>query len=230
MKRTTKKFLPIAIFALAFITYLLPCAFTNKTAKEQDSVCIHVSDGDTIKVKIKGETVKVRLNGIDAPELKQRFGEKSQKYLSDLIFNKQVKVNGHSKDKYGRLLGTVYLNGENINLTMLKQGMAWDFKHYNAGTEYTKAEQEAKAKRRGLWADEAPIAPWVYRHPEKFGATDRIATEKQRPEAINALYWISNSGKTHNRNCKQFLDNSGTGTYSNTPGPVDAKCCGGAGR
>ncbi len=230
MKSITKKSLPLILLIIALVSYLLPGVFTNKPLKELDTVCVRVSDGDTININVNGETKKVRLLGIDAPELKQSFGAESQEYLSGLILNKRITVKGNAEDKYGRLLGTVYLNGENINLTMIRQGMAWDFKQYNAGREYTAAEEEAVAARRGLWSDPAPLAPWEFRHPEKYGEIERIATESNRPEAVNALYWISNSGKTHNRNCKQFLGNSGTGTYSNTPGPVDAKCCGGAER
>ncbi len=195
-----------------------------------EGVCTRVSDGDTITVRAGNVTEKVRLNGIDAPEYKQPSGAESREYLSGRILYKQVRVEGRSRDRYGRLLGTVYLGTENINLTMLREGWAWDYVQYNAGAEYTKAEREARAAKRGLWATSAPLPPWEFRHPERYGHTERIAAEKGRPEAATARYWISKAGKTHNRRCRHFLGNKNTGHYSNTPSRVDAKCCGGAGR
>ncbi len=195
-----------------------------------EGVCVRVSDGDTITIESAGHKEKVRLNGIDAPESTQPGGQEARQYLVERILNKQVRLEGSSRDRYGRLLGTVYLDSENINLAMIRAGWAWDYVSYHAGAEYTRAEKEARAARRGLWSKPAPLPPWEFRHPERYGHMARMAAEKGRPEAATALYWISNSGKTHNRRCKRFLDNFGTGYYGNTPGSLDAKCCGGAGR
>ncbi len=217
--------LPFRLLRVLFVCLLLAVPLYAL-----EGVCVRVSDGDTITILAGARKEIVRLNGIDAPESRQVGGQEARQYLADSILNKHVRIEGSSRDRYGRLLGTVYLGSENINLAMIRAGWAWDYVRYNAGAEYTQAEQEARFRQRGLWAKAASLPPWEFRHPERYGHTKRIAAETSRPEAISAQYWISNSGKTHNRRCKHFLGNSGTGHYSNTPSPVDAKCCGGAGR
>ncbi len=193
-----------------------------------EGVCIRVADGDTITIKAGNVEEKIRLDGIDAPESSQPSGREAKQYLSGRVLKQTVRVEGSQRDRYGRLLGTVYVGGKNINLEMLRKGWAWDYVQYSKGGEYTLAEREARQAKRGLWAESSPLPPWEYRHPERYGHSKRIAAEKGRPEAATAMYWISNSGKTHNRRCKQFLGNKGTGHYSDTPSGVDAKCCGGA--
>ena len=67
------------------------------------------------------------------------------------------------KDKYGRILGTVYLNNQDINIQQVKDGFAWVYKRYSKNTIYYKAEKEAQNKRKGLWQEKNPIEPWIYR-------------------------------------------------------------------
>ena len=193
--------------------------------------CLRVSDGDTITIAAEGRKEKVRLIGIDAPELRQEGGPEARQYLEKRILNRRVKVEGETRDRYGRLLGTVYLGEENINLSLVREGHAWDYKAYSAGPAYIRAERAARAARRGLWAQEDAMEPWNYRKAERSAAyTPHAASPAPRSEAATALYWVSNSGKTHNRSCRHFRDNPGSGYYTNTPSPRDAKCCGGAGR
>jgi endonuclease YncB( thermonuclease family) len=85
---------------------------------------VGVSDGDTITVLIDGhENVKVRLTGIDAPEKSQPFGAVSKKNLSDQVFGKSVTVEWDKKDKYGRVLGRVLVNGTDVCLEQIKDGL-----------------------------------------------------------------------------------------------------------
>lgn len=208
-----------------FFLLLLLCA---QALGATEGRCLRVSDGDTITIAAEGRKEKVRLIGIDAPELRQEGGPEARQYLAKRILNRRVKVEGETRDRYGRLLGTVYLGEENINLSLVREGHAWDYKAYSAGPAYTRAERAARAARRGLWAQQNAVAPWNYRKAER--SARRASTPAPRPEAATALYWVSNSGKTHNRSCRHFRDNPGSGYYTNTPSPRDAKCCGGAGR
>jgi endonuclease YncB( thermonuclease family) len=84
---------------------------------------VGVHDGDTATVLDADKTqYKVRFNGIDAPELKMDFGQKSKQNLSDLIFGKEVTLVFGKKDKYGRLVGNIFINGKDINLEQIKTG------------------------------------------------------------------------------------------------------------
>ena len=131
---------------------------------------MRIADGDTATVlDSSNKQFKIRLTGIDAPEKKQAFGNKSKQSLSAMIFNKQVTVEYDKKDRYGRTLGKIIVNGVDANLEQVKAGMAWHYKHYQKDQTladralYTQAEDQAKAERQGLWVDANPIPPWEWR-------------------------------------------------------------------
>ena len=129
---------------------------------------VGVADGDTITVLTEAkQSVKVRLYGIDAPEAKQAFGQRAKRELSDLVFGKVVTVDVREKDRYGRSIGRVSVNGLAVNVEMVRRGFAWWYRAYaKTDVELARAEAEAKNAKRGLWADEAPIAPWQFRRDE----------------------------------------------------------------
>jgi len=121
-----------------------------------------VVDGDTIKVRsISGETT-IRLVGIDAPEVShkkrepgQPFSQQATKYLAGLVLNKTVDIKEYGHDRYGRILGVVSLGGRNINLEMVEAGFAEVYRGDPAPGQdlapYWKAEEKAKAAKRGMW-------------------------------------------------------------------------------
>lgn len=135
---------------------------------------IGVSDGDTVTVLDSRNTQwKIRLMGIDAPEKKQAFGSRSKGSLSALVFNKQVTIEYNKKDKYGRTVGKILVDGVDANLEQIKAGMAWHYKKYEKEQSvddrsiYAKAEDQARTERRGLWIDAEPTAPWDWRKQQK---------------------------------------------------------------
>ena len=85
---------------------------------------VGVADGDTVTVLDTTNTQhKICLSGIDAPEKKQPFGQRSKQSLSDLVFDKQVTVETDKKDKCRREVG-------NVNLEQVTRGFAWHYKAY----------------------------------------------------------------------------------------------------
>lgn len=132
---------------------------------------VGVTDGDTIIVLGTDKVQhKIRLTGIDAPEKKQPFGNRSKQNLSDMVFNKTVTVETDKRDRYGRELGKVLAGSKDANLEQVRAGMAWHYKAYERtqpATDrqaYADAENEAKAAKRGLWVDVDPTPPWEWRH------------------------------------------------------------------
>lgn len=122
---------------------------------------IKISDGDTITILTQQrEQVKVRLFGIDAPEKKQPYGQKSKQFLSNLIAGRSVKIQEKGKDRYRRVLGIIYLNGQDINEQMVLSGYAWAYVKYSK--IYVKQELKARSQNLGLWRDK-PIPPWEWR-------------------------------------------------------------------
>ena len=126
---------------------------------------VKVADGDTITILDAARVQhKIRLNAIDAPEKAQAFGQKSKEYLSALVFGKDVTVRWKSKDKYGRVLGTVFVGTTDVNLQMVQAGFAHHYKRFDRSPAYAAAEADARQNRRGLWSDPNPIPPEDYRH------------------------------------------------------------------
>ena len=125
---------------------------------------VSVTDGDTIKVLTKNKTLyKIRLNGIDAPERSQAFGKKSKSNLSKLVAGKIVDVHFKKTDRYGRILGTIFVDNRDINLEQIKDGYAWVYRRYCKRSDYYNAEEYARKNKLGLWYDKYPIPPWEYR-------------------------------------------------------------------
>lgn len=150
------------ILLLVFVLLSFPAIAENFTVR-----CIGVTDGDTITILQPGtppRQVKIRLDGIDAPESSQAFGTAAKQALSGLVFGKDVIVQASGKDRYGRTLATIHLpNGWNVNATLVRNGYAWHYKQYSKDPQLAQCEVQARAERKGLWSDKAPAAPWDFR-------------------------------------------------------------------
>lgn len=159
-----QKLILLALFIVPLTLFSYAQSITRLTGK-----VIRILDGDTFELLVNGNTpVKVRMNGIDAPEKKQAFGQKSKDYLGALCFGKTIEVTSTGKDRYNRVLGTAYtLTGMDINKEMIKAGMAWHYKHYSKDPQLAAAETNARASNVGLWVDPNPIAPWEFRKKRK---------------------------------------------------------------
>jgi len=154
------------------IYFLLLCIFPSVVAADYlDCPCkvVKISDGDTVHVLDQSNIKhKIRLGGIDAPEKKQAFGKKSKQNLSSLIAGKNVEVEYSKRDRYGRIIGKLIKDGQDINLIQVKQGYAWHYKYYQKDQSkldrvlYSSAEIEAREKTIGLWAVPA-VPPWKFR-------------------------------------------------------------------
>jgi micrococcal nuclease len=130
---------------------------------------VGVSDGDTITVLDSANMRhKIRLNQIDAPEKRQAFGQRSKQSLSDLVFGRNVQVDVATRDRYGREIGQVLVNGADANLEQVKRGMAWVYRQYAKDLAYFDAEEKAKRSGVGLWSKSNPVPPWEYRHTRRI--------------------------------------------------------------
>lgn len=136
----------------------------NRQPKVLVGKVIRVSDGDTAWVCDRiGQRFKIRLNRIDAPESNQPFGKESTLHLQSLIGGREIFVEYKTTDRYGRVLGIIYLGDIDINLQMVRDGYAWHYKHFDATPSYVSAENEARTGKHGLWTSPAPIPPHQWR-------------------------------------------------------------------
>lgn len=129
-----------------------------------------VGDGDTITVQDiqTYEKFKVRLYGIDAPESDQSFGTQSKQFLSDQILNREVILDIKNTDRYKRKVAVIYLNDVNVNELMVKEGWAWWYQAYaKKDLVYKELQDQAQAKKRGMWSKKGNTPPWEYRKSKK---------------------------------------------------------------
>ena len=156
------------------------CLFSPGAWADFTGRVVKVAGGDTLTVlrEVNGqkEQVQVRLSSIDAPETTQAYGTRSRQLLSDLAFDRVVRVQEHGKDRYGRTLGVIHVGELNANREMVRQGLAWAYRQYLNDSALLRIESAARRAGRGLWADADPIAPWDHRRNEAVGRKARKDT------------------------------------------------------
>jgi endonuclease YncB( thermonuclease family) len=124
---------------------------------------IAIADGDTITLLHDRQSWRLRLNGIDAPESGQDFGQRARQYLAGLIHGKTVLAIITDKDRYGRLLGDIYIDTRHVNAEMVRAGYAWHYKAYSGDAALAALETEARSAGTGLWSAGNAVPPWEYR-------------------------------------------------------------------
>lgn len=119
-----------------------------------------ITDSDTLTLLDETNTQhKIRLTGIDSPEKKQPFGQHCKQSLSHLAYGRTVTVEANKRDRYGRVLGKVLVDGQDANLEQVRRGCGWHYKRYqneqvlDDRLVYNAAEDSARAGEVGLWAD-----------------------------------------------------------------------------
>ncbi len=153
------------------VVVLLGLLVTNANATfVLQGLVIGVSDGDSITVLDSDKRQhKIRLQGIDASEKAQAYGQKSKESLSKLVYKKTVQVHWSKKDRFGRTVGQVMIGDIDVCLEQVRRGMAWHYKDYQDEQSiedralYDRAETQARERRSGLWQDPAPMEPSVFR-------------------------------------------------------------------
>lgn len=136
-----------------------------------------VSDGDTVWLQTvdRFEWLHIRFYGVDTPEsewpdvwLSQPFSAEAKKFIVEQVLGKQVIVLVKSRDIYGRTVGEVFINGQSLSRKLLSQGLAWwNRKYVPDNLDFKHLEEEARAKKIGLWSQKDPVPPWEYRHKHK---------------------------------------------------------------
>ncbi len=162
---------------LLILNFLACVSCENQSTQDKELAVkdLRVIDGDTVEVlpKNSGQSERVRLLGIDAPEKKQAFGKESKDLLERCVANHQIVVFYEKKDRYGRLLGKVMADGYDCNYNQVLYGMAWHYKKYQKNqTDYERkyyalAEKKAQELKYGLWSQRNPVKPSKYRKLNK---------------------------------------------------------------
>lgn len=196
----------LSVLFAALLLFTITSLAQNNIQLTIEGKVINVHDGDTVTV-LDNDSKKfhIRLQGIDAPELKQQRGAESQKNLERMVLGKQVTIVWTKVDKYKRTVGTIVLNDRDVNIEQVRAGLAWHFKKYADEQQplerelYAKAEEEARAAKKGLWQDENPTPPGDY----------RVAVKEARwgaPPPPGTIIGNKNSKKYHRPDCPGYKD------------------------
>jgi micrococcal nuclease len=170
---------------------------------------IAVKDGDSIVVLRDKKQITIRLQDIDCPELGQAFGRQAKKQTSDLCFGKTVTVKATGKDKYDRTLAHVVLpNGKELNRELVRAGFAWWYRKYSKDKSLGVLETDAKKNRRGLWADQKPVAPWDWRTARREKTNVRSSDIKVVPNSVKIVALLPNPNGTDAGNEQVTIVNS----------------------
>jgi endonuclease YncB( thermonuclease family) len=123
-----------------------------------------VTDGDSVWLaQAAGPRVEVRLVGIDAPEGCQEWGPESRRALEALALGRDARVQTQGRDTHGRTLGTLFVDGVNLNQRQVEEGHAWSMRFKWDQGPYVKQERMAKALNRGLFASGGAVMPRDFR-------------------------------------------------------------------
>ena len=166
----TNQIAVIVAICLSLVAFLLDkYDIADLHATRLQGEIIKVYDGDTITLYANHTKYKIRLYGIDAPELNQSFGKQSQENLQNMCkIGSEAIVEIKSRDKYNRLVGILSCDSINANKKQLESGYAWAYTEYipniQEKLEYNSLQQEARASNLGLWSEKNPIKPSDFRH------------------------------------------------------------------
>lgn len=176
------------VFFFSAIAVLVLCCASAAVAWQAKARTIQ--DGDSLLVtKADGAQERVRMYGIDAPEYKQPFGFQAKRQLMASIHRRKLEVESMDTDRYGRTVALVHTaEGSSVNEEMVRTGMAWVYDQYCLREDICaglrQAEAEARTARRGLWAEENPTPPWLWRKEHKteewYAAPVRVAKKLVR--------------------------------------------------
>jgi micrococcal nuclease len=156
---------PTAVGCAAVVLVTLWLLTTSAWSDSFGAKVIGITDGDTLLVLRAQTQIKLRLDGIDAPESGQAFGKRAKQAASALAFGREVTVQPKEHDRYGRLVARIVLpDGRSLNQELVRQGWAWWFRRYAPNDRVLETlEGEAREAGRGLWADPKPVPPWDWR-------------------------------------------------------------------
>ena len=142
---------PLLLLSLLPAAAALPSAFRAE--------CTRIVDGDTIDVAHAGETVRIRLEGIDCPERDQPFADEATALTALLVEGKTVDVIAKERDAYGRTAARVFVDGRDVSAELLRAGLATHYRKYNSDWLLASLERQARAGRVGMWGAGPAPAP-----------------------------------------------------------------------
>ena len=196
------------------ITLLFPIVLTAQTATTLTGFVVSVADGDTVSVRRDRATLRIRVEGIDTPELNQAFGHQAKTFTSSLLLNKHITVDVRDRDRYGRLVGRIYVDGRDLSVALILQGLAWHYTRYSSDPTLAEAERQARAAQAGLWSQSAPVPPWDFR--------SGVLPPQEDVSVKGPLHGNHRSRVFHQPNCRNYTCQNCTVVFRTTEDALEA--------
>ena len=135
---------------------------------------VSVADGDTVRARLdSGSTIRIRLEGIDAPERGEPFSTQARNATRVMLFNKKVQLKATDVDRYDRLVARIVLEGKDSSIELIQAGLACHFTRFVNDPLLAKAQLSARAAGRGFWAADA-AKPACVKFTDAAGPASRL--------------------------------------------------------
>lgn len=158
------------LLLLPLLLVFLFAYFSAHANEDLLGIVIKVADGDTVTLNTEGTIHKIRLAEIDTPERAQPYGLTAKAVLRSLLLNKQVRVKVvKENDRYGRVIGRIFLGQKDVSAYMVEMGHAMVYRRYLTDDSLLELEDSAKNNNLGLWKlpEEDRVPPWVWRKQKR---------------------------------------------------------------
>jgi len=139
---------------------IIPVAFATGTYKAR---CIGVIEGDIIQIEKDGAPIKIRIQGIDCPEIGQEYGPDARVYTMNRLLGHELEIEEQGKDLYDRTIAIIKIDGQDFSREIISVGLAWYYEKNAASQGLPDTEVKAKQNRLGLWSADNPVPPWEFR-------------------------------------------------------------------
>ncbi|MBE7463406.1 MAG: thermonuclease family protein [Planctomycetes bacterium] len=157
-----------AATAVVFVLVLTASLVRGLRPPPREGTVSGIADGDTVRVYLEGRHQRVRMHGIDCPELDQPYGEDAKRFTLERMQGREVRLEIMDRDRHDRLVATVFYREGGpgtpercLNAELVEAGWAWAYRAYSDA--YVSAEAQARAEPRGLWKAKDPVPPWEHR-------------------------------------------------------------------
>lgn len=172
-----------AVHMKIFLAAVLVSALLFAPPAARAHKVLYIADGDSLTLQAGRKRIKLRLAGIDAPEIKQAFGQQARQSLYQLCWGKDARYDAKAVDHFGRTVATLRCDGIDAGRAQVERGMAWAAAR--AGRDLKMLEAAARNAKAGLWSAPQPVAPWRFRHGAETGAACRTGPRGGRYQWIN---------------------------------------------
>jgi endonuclease YncB( thermonuclease family) len=122
-----------------------------------------ILDGDSVIVVFNNKQIPIELDGIDCPEPEQEFGKEAAEFTTSFVYKKKLTVDIRNYDENDRMIGRVAVDGKDLSLRLVEEGLAWYVKENDSDRELAKAQKKARKEKKGLWKQAKPTPPWTFR-------------------------------------------------------------------